>query len=293
MNTFAPSLSPTSNTPIQKRPDIETLIKVKIPPLEGTILKLAELLRDMNVSTRQIADAVGCDPVLAARVLRLANSSFYCRLSTHTSLLKAIDAIGTKSIYDMVMLGAMSDRFAKEIGNTVVGRTIWQHSIAVGLVAREISHELGLRGVEEAFACGLLHDIGKILLFSADPDVFSAMQEQKNEQEMMAAEESAYGFNHATLGGHLGQKWRIPDSICSVIIHHHNPARSTISTVMAHIVNAADFITNSHGYGLRHDPNVSIFESNSIQYLNLTMENINNVWERIHDPLAEVIGTFR
>ncbi len=273
--------------------DVNSLIKLKLPPLNSTVSRISELLRDPNVTSKKLAEAVGFDPILAARLLKMANSSLYARQQSATSIQQAIDAVGLKSLYDIVMLGVMADGFAKEIGNLAYGRIVWEHSIAVGLLSRELSNILGLRGTEEAFLCGLLHDIGKILLIKGEPKLFESFIEKASEIEMLEGEEDVFGLTHAEIGAYVTHKWELPEAVCSVIMHHHKPSRATISAVITNVVNAADLIANINGYGIRVEDEKKIFCSESIKFLRLSTLQINTAWENIQSSLIEVLAAFR
>ncbi|MBS1794943.1 MAG: HDOD domain-containing protein [Acidobacteria bacterium] len=273
--------------------DINQLIRLKLPPLNRTVLRVSELLRDPNVSTRKLAGVVGCDPVLAARLLKLANSCLFFRQAPVISIQQAIEAVGLKALYDIVMLGAMADGFAKEISNTVYGRQIWEHSIVVALIAREISGILGLRGTEEAFLCGLLHDIGKILLLKGETEKFESILDATTEAGMLKGEEGAFGLTHAEVGAFVTHKWELPEVVTSVIMNHHRPRFATISTVTTYVVNAADQVANLHGYGLRLDSREDVLISDSVQKLRLSEEHLETAWGNIQNSLLEVLATFR
>ncbi|MBS1794944.1 MAG: HDOD domain-containing protein [Acidobacteria bacterium] len=272
--------------------DVDSLVRLKLPPLNGTVARISELLRDPNISSRKLAEAVGYDPILAARLLKMANSSLYARKKATTSIERAIEAIGLKALYDVVMLGAMADGFAREIGTMVYGRIIWEHSIVVALLSRTISDLLNLRGTEEAFLCGLLHDIGKILLLKAEPEKFVGLLENKPEAEMLRDEEYVFGLTHAEIGAYVTHKWQLPDVVCCAIMHHHNPCNATVSTVITHIIAVADLVANINGYGLRLDEENALFDSRSVSFLNLSSAQISLAWENIQEPFQEVVKTF-
>lgn len=284
---------PAETEVFEDRPviDIDSLVETNLPPLSPTNLKIPELLRDDNSSTRKIADAVGFDPMLTTRLLKLANSSLYCRQNSVTSISQAIDSLGRKSVYDIVMLGAFADGFSKEISTSVYGRMIWEHSIVVGLLSRELSRVLGLRGTEEAFLCGLLHDIGKILLLKAEPQRYQALLAEPTEAAMLAAEEEFLGVTHAEVGAFVTHKWELPDMVCSVLLHHHQPLKGT--GVITHIVNAADFISNVNGFGLRLESAEDAATAESFEFLKLTAAQIDAAWENIQPSLQEVIPMFQ
>ena len=289
MTTLATNY-PTNASVLLSKPklNIELLVKVKLPPMKSTVLRLMELLRDQDVMTATLAETVRYDPILATRVLRLANSALYSLRKPVTTIQKALDAIGTRSLYDLVMLDAMADGFGNEIRNSVLIKSIWEHSIAVGLLSREISKMLKLQGSEEAFVCGLIHDIGKILMLRADVERFESLLEHRSEHDMLEWEDKIYGFDHTEVGAYVANKWRLPDAVCSVIMHHHNPSHSPHSVVMANVVNAADLIANVHGYGLRLEEETALLISEPIALLKLTRPQINEAWENIQKAISDV-----
>jgi putative nucleotidyltransferase with HDIG domain len=294
MNTQATNYQSNTSVLLSKpKLNIELLVKVKLPPMKSTVLRLMELLRDQDVMTATLAETVRYDPILATRVLRLANSALYSLRKPVTTIQKALDAIGTRSLYDLVMLDAMADGFGTEIRNSVLIKTIWEHSVAVGLLSRELSRMLKLQGGEEAFVCGLLHDIGKILMLRADVERFESLLDQRTEHGMLEWEEKIYGFDHTEVGAYVANKWRLPDAVCSVIMHHHNPSKSPHSVVMANVVNAADLIANIHGYGLRLEEETALIISEPIALLKLSRPQINEAWENIQDAISEVTNLLK
>lgn len=272
--------------------DLKSLLKIKLPPLSSTVSRVTELLREPEVSTKKMADAVGYDPILAARLLKLANSTMYMRRRPAASLVQAIEMVGLKSLYDIVVLGAFADGFAREIRELAFGRMIWEHSIVTGLLARELSAILGLRGTEEAFLCGLLHDIGRIFLLKAETARYEAILECETEAETLAREEDAFGYTHAEIGAYIADSWRLPDTVCSVIMNHHEPSETPISTVTTYIVNAADLISNVNGYGLRLVEESEIYRADSALFLKLDNDQINLAWQSIQPSLAEIVSVF-
>jgi putative nucleotidyltransferase with HDIG domain len=277
-----------------KRPptNIEALVKFKLLPLDRTVFRVTELLRNPYVSTKKLAGAIGADPVLAARLLKLANSSLYVRKSPINSIPQAIESIGIGALYDAVMLEAMANGFAKEIETIVSGRAIWEHSVAVALLARELSDFLKMPGTEEAFLCGLLHDIGKILLLRIGRERFEALLEDRSEEQTLLDEEDVFGLTHTEIGAYVTHKWLLSDVVCSVITHHHRPHLATGATILTHLVRVADLIANAGGCGLRRADEAEVFGSESAAFLKLNPAQIIAVREKIRVPLGEVLAIF-
>lgn len=272
--------------------DIETLLITKLPPSPGTMMRITTLLRDFNASMREVTQAISYEPVLVVRILRLANSPVYALERNVTSIQSAIAAVGAKAVHDIVMIGLASTTFAKEIKNSPTAKAIWEHSLAVAMTARELSKLLGMRGTEEAFTCGLLHDIGKLILLSNDVVGYSSLLDLTEESLMLQGETELFGYNHAEVGSLIAKRWNLPEEVYFSILHHHNPSQSEKVNLVAHIVDIADMMTNARGYGLRPQDPARIEHSESVMKLGLMPDQLDKAWQNAESNINEVIKTF-
>lgn len=272
--------------------DIESLVDTKLPPSPGGIMRITNVLRDLNASTGKIADAINFEPALVTRILRLANSPMYSLEKNVATVQQAINAVGTVIIHDIVMMELTSTTFAKSIYKSSEVRNIWKHSLAVGLLSRELSKILKNRGTEEAFICGLLHDIGKIILISQDESTYADLTESSSESEMLKMETAKFGYNHAEVGALVARRWGLPDHVCYSILNHHDPSQSEHQMIVTHIVDVADMIANFHGMGIRLESEERFGYSESVMKLELTPENLEAAWLSVEQSLDEVVRAF-
>jgi len=282
---------PGSSTTVPKV-DIETLVETKLPPSPGGVMRITTVLRDYNASTSKIAEAINFEPALVTRILRLANSPLYALEKNVATIQNAIGAVGTLTIHDIVMMELTSATFAKAIYRSPQVKKIWQHSLAVGLLCRELSKVLKNRGTEEAFICGLLHDVGKIILLTHDADAFSDVSQASTEGEMLRAEVARFGYNHAEVGALVARRWGLPDEVCLSILNHHDPSQSDQPMIVTHIVDVADLIVNSNDIGLRLEDAARLENAESVIKLGLTVEQLDAAWERVEQSLNEVVSAF-
>lgn len=258
--------------------DLESLIEVELPPLPGVAMRVAALTQDLDASTRRIADAIGCDPALAARVLRAANSPLFCFQRNITALPMAVSALGNETIYSLVFMSAAAEAFTKG-ARTSFEKDLWEHSVAVGFAAREIMLMLRLRGLEEGFLCGLLHDIGKLLLLRHDPSSYKELLKVGHENELLSGELSIYGYTHAQVGALAAKRWNLPDEISHTIYYHHCPGQADHGVLMARVVDVADSIAYHAGFGVRLAER-DLVETESVMALRLTKEQLDLVVDR-------------
>lgn len=280
------------NPPLKHKLDIDSLVETNLPPSPGSIIRITRLLRDINSSTRAITEAVSYEPMLVVRILRLVNSPIYGFERSVTSIQTAIQAIGNHVLNDIVLMSLACSTFEKEIRSSGYARRIWIHSLAVAMIARETSKGLRMSGTEEAFTCGLLHDIGKFILLSSDFEHYTALLQTENENEMLRGEQELYGYNHAEVGSLVARRWGLHDDVCYSILNHHNPSQASQGMLMAHIIDLADMIANNRGYGLRKLDSEKLLASESAVKLKLGAVEIENIWTNVEANIREVISTF-
>lgn len=273
--------------------DLESLVKLELPALPAIAMRVAALTQDPDTSTRAIAEAIGYDPILGARVLRAANSPLYYLERDVTTLTMAVNAIGNDGINLMVVASAASDAFQRKGRPLAEETTLWGHSLAVGLAAREIMSLMGLRGTDQGFICGLLHDIGKLLLLRYDLDAYQQLVNQIEEPDFLAAEVAMFGYTHAQVGALVAKRWNLPDAICNAIYHHHQPAQNPQSMAMARVIEVADELANNAGIGFQPAVECDLAASESAIALQLSTPQLERVWEKTQASLSATFALFK
>jgi putative nucleotidyltransferase with HDIG domain len=273
--------------------DLEKLVNTELPPLPGSALRVSSLTQDMDASTRSIADAIGLDPVLAARVLRTANSPLYSMERHVTSLTAAVNILGNNAIHMLVLISAAGGAFGPKGNQSKFEHALWEHSVAVGLAAREVSHMLGMRGVEEAFLCGLLHDIGKLLLVRYDPESYEVVKGCEGEQESLECEQELYGYTHSQVGALVAKRWNLPDELSYAIYNHHQPSEAGNYMFMARVIDIANNLATAGGKGTRpvNPEEVQPFES--AMALRLSEEQLAEIWAKTEKNLNAMVDLFK
>jgi putative nucleotidyltransferase with HDIG domain len=271
--------------------NLNSIIKTELPPLPEFAMRVATLTRDFNASTRSIADAIGCDPILSARVLRAANSSLYCLERRVTALPMAVNALGNETIHSLVIASAASGVFNRKGRPGAVEKSLWQHSLAVGLAGRELMIILGLRGSEEAFLCGLFHDVGKLLLMRHNMQGYLQVISDTEEKGLLAGEQAVFGYTHTHVGAIVARGWDLPEEICYAVLYHHHPGEAEQNTLLARIVDVADALANKGGVGLRPKDG-DLVVSESVIALRLSEEQLQEVWDKTSTRLAEITSVF-
>ena len=123
--------------------------------LPDACMRIKELLDDGQSSAEDIANIVALDPSLSTKLLQLANSALYSFPSEINTISRAVNVIGGRSLYNLVITETASTAFKEFENNAIDLERFWQQSVYAGLIARQLAQEVGLRDVERYFLLGL------------------------------------------------------------------------------------------------------------------------------------------
>ena len=226
-----------------------------MPSLPTTVAKILEVCNNPKTSPIDLDRVIQLDPVLMGRVLKLINSAYYGLGSQVTSLVRAIIMLGVNTVKNLALSTAVLDRVSsKKDFRALNMEGFWRHSLAVGVTAKFLAKRRGVdpKSVEEYFAAGLLHDIGKIPLNDAlAEDYVRAMSIADREKlPLYAAEGRFLGIDHCAAGAIVAESWKLSGAIADTISWHHRLAEylgehgDILRTVAV-----ADFYANREGIG--------------------------------------------
>lgn len=212
-----------------------------LPSLPAVILELIQSLSDENVDSHLLARKIASDQALVAKMLRVANSSFYGLQGKVTSIQDVIVVLGLRSVRMLAMAAAVTGSFS---GRTAVPgfdfSAFWRHSMGVALAARALARRLKV-SEENAFTAGLLHDIGRLVLASSFPEHLAATLAYRTEHDclLLQAERQVIGIDHAQIGEALARQWKFPLLIQEAVARHHqlDAAGHTPLTGIVHVAN--------------------------------------------------------
>lgn len=217
----------------------------EIPALPDAAMAVVRLAEDPNSSLREIVTIIGTDIALTSRVLRIANSAYYGLARQVSTAGEAVMILGMQSVRDLAIAAAAAGTLQMDTSGYGMARgVLWRHSVAVAVSAQLIARRVpGIRP-PEAFAAGLLHDMGKVVLHEHVAAQMMAILAliQLDGMPFAAAEKFVLGFDHAETGGHIAEKWNLPCSLCEAIAGHHRRdvvAKERSLATVVHVANAA------------------------------------------------------
>jgi HD-like signal output (HDOD) protein len=192
-------------------------------------------LRRGDASTRQLAQLIEGSPALAARVLRMANSSFYAPLEPVVALNRAVPMLGHTVLRQLVLATLVLSR--QETGRStrqgVAAARLTGNAVRSAVVSRALAAKTRLVPPDDAFSAGLLHDLGHIYLLDDTGDPYAVYLTEENPEDPLAREIELTGTTHQLVGVAFAYDWNLPPTLASVLSEHHAPEPRTLAAVVA------------------------------------------------------------
>lgn len=192
-----------------------------LPPLPEVTRQLLAVMRDEDSSADDVTKVLSGDATLAAKVLKLVNSSFYGVPTEVTTISRAVVILGFTGIRNLA-LGFGTVEALSGMGSTMDMSSYWSHAMATAAAAQSLAPFVNRRtDPEEAFIAGLMHDIGAYVLAAAVPDSYGEMCNVPSSERLLAEQEQT-GFTHAKVGQGLLKFWELPDAFSNAARYHHD-----------------------------------------------------------------------
>lgn len=193
-----------------------------LPALPVAVARALRVLQCEDSSTRACADALGADPALAVRVLRLANAAAYGRSGHIGTAHDAITLLGRRTVSAVLTAAAVSEAVRGAACRGFDAAAFWRESVACGIAAQTLAAEAGAdSGL--AFTAGLLHDFGRLVLVRQLPEAMAHVMDwaRLHDQPLHLAEHEVLGVDHAEAGALVAQHWQFPPVLVAAIASHH------------------------------------------------------------------------
>lgn len=216
---------------------------LSIPTLPVIVQRVAQVLQDPQAGSREIGALVAQDPGIAAKVLKIANSAYYGLRERCLSTEQASTVLGMRVLRNVVTQAAVISQFDHLAGSEFDLDGMWRHSVltaqAAHMLAKRARGSLGI-GADELYTCGLLHDIGQVVLLenTGAEYVEIVRRSQRENLPLFVCEEQHLGFTHTDVGAMIAVQWGLPTQIASAIEFHHGPReaveRDPVVALIAH-----------------------------------------------------------
>jgi|WetSurMetagenome_2_1015567.scaffolds.fasta_scaffold07282_4 HD-like signal output (HDOD) protein len=267
----------------------------ELPPMPQVMFKAREIMNDPTSSFKALADILEKDQAMATRVLRLSNSAYYGLAGKVTSVQHAAVLLGYKTVGEVIQMATSSRLLGGSLeGYKLNSGDLWQHSLAVAIASKLIAVKKHRDLENDAFAAGLIHDAGKIVLNKYVLERSSEFEEFMMDQNksFLDAEKEILGFDHAEIAAGMCDIWKIPKSLTSAISFHHNPTSSN-DNLLAKIVHVADALALMSGIGAGVDGMLYKMDIRAQQALGLNEDESQAILEETTESVAKITEQFQ
>jgi HD-like signal output (HDOD) protein len=260
----------------------------------GVISEIEAVLDDSTSTLTNLGEVIEKDPDLAGRLLRLGNSAFFGFPNRLETVSEAVSLIGIQQVQDLILASCVIEIFDGISPDLVNMESFWKHSLACGIGARCLAIARQMPGAEKFFVAGLLHDLGRLVLFSRVPDkaadVFALYQRQRmllREAEMRILE-----FDHAQIGEALMRYWKYPANLVQAVACHHRPLSAAVFQLESSVVHLADYLVHAMQMGSSGEHFVPPLDMKAWERLGLSTSILESVMQAVDDQITAVEQSF-
>ncbi len=265
-----------------------------LPPMPAVAIEALQLTKDVNTSARQLQAVIARDQALSARILRIVNSAMFGLSREVSTVSHAVAVLGMESLRSILMAAAVQQVFQNGVARSqdLSAKLLADHSWGAALAARIISRRTGYENHEEAFLCGLMHDIGKPVLQKnfANPYMGIISEAYEGSTNFHEREMQLFGFSHAHVGALLSEKWNFPPQLSIGIGHHHDPISTPEHTKLACIVSLADAMMIRLEVGICKNRNLELEKQAASEFLKLNRDALEGLLVEIRASLTKMPG---
>ncbi len=211
----------------QKKPILNKIRTSKnLPTLPHILLRLINACNDDSTTVKEISRIIDKDSSLSAKVMRMINSVGYGLPTRVTNMEQALLLLGTDAIKNIAVSAAVFQVFGGAKADGIFDlKGFWRHSLLCAGMAKLIARRIDYSAPEEAFLSGLLHDIGKLVLWVNFPKEYAeVLQSNQGLSGVSGLEKDRFGVTHSDVGAWMIGQWHLQSFMADALRYHHEPA---------------------------------------------------------------------
>jgi len=201
----------------------------ELPPLPQVATRVIRITANLDTSTEQLQNLIRTDQALSSQILKVANSAMFGRMREITTLTQAILTLGFSTTRSVVLASSVKNLFTRgPVG--LQERILWEHALVTALTGSAFSKAMRFPIAEEVFLAGLMHDIGKSVMFLKFPESYGTLLRRLHEEggDGLSLELDTFGFDHAMVGEALLASWNLAEGLEAVARWHHDPLQAAL-----------------------------------------------------------------
>lgn len=281
--------------------DFQTIVRTitDLPPMPAVATKVLGLLGNPNVDYQKLGEAISSDPAVSARLLKVANSSFYSMKRQISTLDHAISVVGERTLRSLV-LAASLEGMNKSYG--LLEKMLWEDSIGCAVGCRVLARKFAVVDPEEAFLAGLFRHLGKVVMNYTNAEAFHSLVTEHYDAggRYSDLEGHYFPYAHAVVGAAVLDKWNFSRMLVMSTLHHEDleidrDAEQDGEALyrLTAVVNLADTICRRLGIGQREPDETVVFAlCPGVVALGLEEAEVQEAVEEVEVVFASNRGSF-
>ena len=266
---------------------------IRIPSPPSIAVRILEAVKKDNASFNKLAKIISSDPALAAKILMVANSSFYALPQKVDSIAKALTILGTKTLKNI----ALSFVIAKGLRGPSEGGFdfdfFWKRAVTAAVSAEVLSAVIDKKN-EDIFVTALLQDIGIVVMYLCRANDYLKVLDDKRASSLAIeeAERKIFGFDHQEFGSELLKNWGIPESIYEPVRYHHNYSNIPQNFQLAsHLLFLSDKMSSVY-HGTRSAEKIQDIKSVLCSDYGMNEEDLESMIDSVANKSVEILSFF-
>ncbi len=226
----------------------------KVRTLPHVISRLSRLIADNTSSLRDFEEIISMDPALVARLLTVVNSAYFGLITRVDSITRAVALLGMKNLHNIAVTDALKRMFATGSPNSSFSRSrLWMHCAATGICSKMIAERIHSVNGDDAYLCGVLHDIGLVVEDQVVPGQFLQAFNSwvTADTPFTELEREFIGTDHSEIGHLLARDWLLGDEVSTAIRDHHLLSEEILPESMTGILQLSEYIVSRIDMGVK------------------------------------------
>ncbi len=265
---------------------VDTLVS-----LPEVCVKINQMIESSDSSAKDMGEVIAGDVDLSARLLKIVNSAFYGLPGPVDTISRAVTVVGTEELRNLALMTSACQVFKGIPGELVNMNEFWRIGITTGVIARTLARQCGVLHGERLFVQGVLHDIGRLVIFQQLPELSRdiLLVASGDDEVQTAAERDMLGFSHAEVGFALLKRWQLPESVLTSVRYHHEPAKAVDYRVETALIHIAGMLADGINRGEYLGGTLAQVDRIAWKTIGLTAKELEGALENVQDEVRELI----
>ncbi len=261
-----------------------------LPSMPQVLVRLIDSCHDPEIKLPAIARIVDKDAAISAKLLQLVNSAFIGARKAFTNIEQAVIHLGADTVRNLAISISVQQVFRRVETNGLLSiDRFWHHSYLNALLCQKIAVTIAYPDPAEAYLAGLLHDIGKLLLWMAFPGKYAPLLLKGvrcHNGRLAFLEEEKLHINHCEAGAWLCEQWRLPALLADAIRYHHHPIAEVEQALpLTKIASLSDLLSHS-------DPADQDCRDAADRYFRLSPPQVEALFDGLEEEIEKLAGQF-